>query len=161
MTRISKIVCVVTVAFYCFLVVIGNISDSAANYSHVVKALSMNDIIPGSSIGYRAITNPILQGLAFAIIVVCESLSGIFCAYGAWILFRARKAPAIAFNQAKKWATVGLTCGFFTWQVLFMSIGGEWFGLWMSPVLSGATSSAFHIFMMILVVLVYLTIKDE
>lgn len=161
MIRISKIVCVTAVAFYCFLVVIGNISDSSANYSNVVKTLSMNEIIPGSSIGYRAITNPIFQGLAFIIIVCCESLSGILCAYGAWVLFRARKASATGFNQAKKWATVGLTCGFLTWQVLFMSIGGEWFGLWMSPVLSGAINSAFHIFMMILGVLVYLTIKDE
>lgn len=161
MIRISKIVCVTAVAFYCFLVVLGNISDSSANYANVVKALSMHDIIPGSSIGYRALTNPVLQGLAFFIIVFCESLSGILCAYGAWVLFRARKASATGFNRAKKWAIIGLTCGFFTWQVLFMSIGGEWFGLWMSPVLSGAISSAFHIFMMILVVLIYLTIKDE
>lgn len=161
MIRISKIACVAAVAFYCFLVVIGNISDSSANYSNVVKTLSMKELIPGSSIGYRAITNPTLHGFAFIIIVCCESLSGILCAYGAWVLFRARKATATGFNQAKKWATVGLTCGFLTWQVLFMSIGSEWFGLWMSPVLSGATSSAFHIFMMILGVLVYLTIKDE
>lgn len=161
MIRISKIVCVTAVAFYCFLVVLGNMSDSSINYANVVKALSMYDIIPGSSIGDRAITNPVLQRLAFFIIIFFELLSGILCAYGAWVLFRARKDSSTGFNRAKKWATVGLTCGFFTWQVLFMSIGGEWFGLWMSPALSGAISSAFHIFMMILGVLVYLSIKDE
>jgi predicted small integral membrane protein len=35
----------------------------------------------------------------------------------------------------------GLTVGFLTWQVGFMSVGGEWFGMGMSETWNGVTDA--------------------
>lgn len=121
----------------------------------------MSDVFPNSTITYRAITSSALHYIAFIIIVILELLTSIFCGIGAWKLFKARNESAPVFNHAKNWAIGGLTLGFVTWQVLFMSIGGEWFGMWMSPMLNSALTTAFHIFITILAVMIYLVIKDE
>lgn len=160
MIRISKIICVAAIALYCVLAAFGNISDYFANFPGVERALMMKELLPGSTIGYRAITNHLLHHVAFIFIISFESLTAVLCVYGAFRLFKARHASTPVFNQSKNWAIAGLTCGFVTWQVLFMSVAGEWFGLWMSS-LQGALTTAFQIYMTILVVLVYLIIKDE
>lgn len=161
MLRHSKILCVSAIALYCSLVAFGNISDYYANFPAVVRALSMQELFADSTIGYRAVTNPFVHHLAFILVIGAESVTAILCILGAWRLFRARKASAPVFNQAKNCAIAGLSCGFLTWQVLFMSVGGEWFGLWMSVSLRGAITAAFQIFMTILGVLIYLAINDE
>lgn len=161
MLRTSKILLVAAVAFYCFLVVFNNVTDSYTNLHAMVQAMAMKELFPESHISYRAITNPILPYIAFAAVVFFELLSGVLCALGAWHLFKARHESAAVFNQAKKLAVIGLTCGFLTWQVFFMSIAGEWFGMWMSAHLAVAITTSFHIFMMMLGVLIYLVMKDE
>ena len=67
---------------------------------------------------------------------------------------------AVAFNRAKGFAVAGLTLGFLVWQVGFMSIGGEWFGMWMSPKWNGVPD-AFRFFVTILMVLIYLVLPDR
>lgn len=159
--RLSKITLVAAVAFYCLLTAFGNITDYATNFLGVKQALSMKDIVPISTIGYRAVTNPVLQNMAYLFIISLESLTALLCALGAWKLFRARKQTAAVFNHAKNLSVAGLTLGVLVWQVLFMSVGGEWFGMWMSPMLNHALTAAFQIFMTILVILVYVVSKDD
>ncbi|AOW59294.1 TPA: DUF2165 family protein [Legionella pneumophila] len=159
--RFSKVLLVVAVSFFCLLTAFGNITDYSANFPAVVKVLTMSDIFPDSTITYRAITSPVLHYVAFIIIVILELLTAVFCGIGAWKLFRVRNESASVFNHSKSWAIGGLTLGFVTWQVIFMSIGGEWFGMWMSPTLNSALTTAFHIFITILAVMIYLVIKDE
>ena len=81
------------------------------------------------------------------------------CWAGAYRLFKALKAPASQFNKSKKTAIAGLTLGFLVWQVGFMSVGGEWFGMWMSKEWNGVPS-AFRFFTTIILVLIYLNQKD-
>jgi predicted small integral membrane protein len=75
-------------------------------------------------------------------------------------LLRERHAPAAAFNRAKTWAIAGLTLGFLTWQFGFMTVGGEWFGMWMSKQWNGAPS-AFRFAMVIIAVLIFVAMRDE
>ena len=159
--RYSKIVIVAALAFYAMLVGFGNLADYNTNFPLVKQTMMMKDLLKGSTIGYRAVENPILHHVAYDLIIVCESLTGIFCAVGAFILFRERKTPAERFNHSKKWAVIGLTLGFLTWQVLFRTIAGEWFAIWMSPMLGAASSEAFRLVMTFLVVLVYVGMKDD
>jgi predicted small integral membrane protein len=67
---------------------------------------------------------------------------------------------AAAFNRAKGFAVAGLTRGFLVWQVGFMSIGGEWFGMWMWEKWNGVPD-AFRFFVTILMVLIYLVMTDR
>lgn len=159
--RLSKILCIIAVSFYCLLAAFGNATDYFANFSAVEQALMMKDIFPNSTIAYRAITNTSLHHVAYILIICLEGLTALLCAIGAWKLFRARSQSASIFNHSKHWAVAGLTLGFLTWQVMFMSVGGEWFGLWMSLMLKGVVTAAFQIFITILVVLIYVVIKDE
>lgn len=161
MIRYSKILCVMAVALYCFLVVMGNSMDYSANFPGVARTLMVTDKFPDSNIGYRAISNPLLHHLAFLLIIGLEALTAALCILGAWILFKARHADSKKFNQSKRWAIAGLTCGFLTWQVLFFSVAGEWFGAWMSVTLRGSLTSAFQIYMTLLGVLIYLSMNDE
>ncbi|MCL9683961.1 DUF2165 family protein [Legionella maioricensis] len=159
--RFSKILCVAAISLFCVLTAFGNISDYYGNFPLVERALTMRDAFPNSTITYRAITNPVLHHLAYLIIITMETLTALLCIVGTWKLFRARNQSAVLFNKSKNWAIAGLTLGFLTWQVLFMSIGGEWFGIWMSQILNGAIATAFHIFITVLAVLIYVGIKDE
>ena len=60
----------------------------------------------------------------------------------------------------KRTAIAGLTVGFLLWQVGFMAIGGEWFGMWMSPQWNGIPS-AFRDLVMTLGVIIFLSLPDH
>lgn len=161
MIRLSKMVLVAAVAAYCIVTAMANIIDYHAHFPAVERAMSMQEVFPTVTISYRAVTNTHLHHAAYVTIIVLESLTGLLCAIGVWQLLRVRKEKAVVFNRQKRWAVAGLTLGFLTWQFLFMTIGGEWFGMWMSPVLNGALTTSFQIFVTILLVLIYLVSKDE
>ena len=63
------------------------------------------------------------------------------------------------FNRAKTFAILGLTLGLLLWQVGFMSIGGEWFGMWQSKEWNGVPS-AFRFVVVILGVLIFVAMPD-
>jgi len=86
-------------------------------------------------------------------------LTAILCWIGAARLLLA-SGDAVAFNRAKGFAVAGLTLGFLVWQVGFMSIGGEWFGMWQSQQWNGVPS-AFRFVMVILAVLIFVALPDQ
>ena len=74
------------------------------------------------------------------------------CWIGAAQLARRLRADAASFNGAQgPLPSLGLTLGFLLWQVGFMSIGGEWFGMWQSQQWNGVPS-AFRFVMTIVAV---------
>ncbi|AUN93489.1 DUF2165 family protein [Pseudazoarcus pumilus] len=158
--RLSKIVLLASIALFATLVAFGNITDYGSNFAFVEHVLRMDTIFPDATIGWRAIHTPALHHAAYLLIIATELAVAALCWLGAAALWRARNAPAADFNRAKKWGVVGLTLGFVLWQVGFMSIGGEWFGMWMSDTWNGL-ESAFRFFITIAVVLVYLAMEDK
>ena len=74
-------------------------------------------------------------------------------------LLRNLRADARAFNRAKAFAVAGLTLGFLLWQLGFMTIGGEWFGMWQSKSWDGVPS-AFRFVMVIMAVLIFVVLPD-
>ena len=89
-----------------------------------------------------------------------EAIIAVLCWIGAIALVRRLRADATTFNKAKTFSVLGLLLGFLLWQVGFMSIGGEWFGMWMSPKWNGVPD-AFRFFVTILMVLIYLVLPDR
>jgi predicted small integral membrane protein len=55
---------------------------------------------------------------------------------------------------------LGLMLGFLLWQLGFMTIGGEWFGMWQSSQWNGVPS-AFRFVMVIAAVLVFVAMRDD
>jgi predicted small integral membrane protein len=159
-TRLAKIALVAAVAVSATLVAFDNITDYGTNFEFVQHVLSMDSLFPDSTIGYRSITSPALHHAAYAIIIAAEALTAVLCWLGVFALLRRLHAPADAFNRAKAVAIVGLTLGFLTWQFGFMTVGGEWFGMWMSKQWNGVPS-AFRFVMVIVGVLIFVAMRDE
>ncbi len=158
--RIAKIVLVAAAALHASLVAFGNITDYGTNFSFVQHVLSMDTIFPHSRIGYRAITNPVVHHLAYALIIAAETLTAALCWVGAWRLFGRLRSGAAVFNHEKTFAIAGLLMGLLVWQVGFMTIAGEWFGMWMSKDWNGIPS-AFRLVMIFLGILIFVTLPDS
>jgi hypothetical protein len=103
----------------------------------------MDSIFPNSAIAYRAITHPSLHHAAYAVIIAAKAATAALCWIGAFRLLRRIRSDAGNFNRAKTFAVAGL-----------MSIGGEWFGMWMSGQWNGVPS-AFRILVTIIAVLIF------
>jgi predicted small integral membrane protein len=148
-TRAAKVLLVAAIAVFASLVAFGNLTDYNTNFAFVEH----------STIQYRAITSPQLHHLAYAIIIAAEATTGILCWIGAAMLAYHLRAGDGGFNRAKSFAIAGLTLGFLLWQVGFMAIGGEWFGMWQSQQWNGV-EGAFRIVVTIAVVLIFVAMPD-
>jgi len=158
--RAAKIVMVAAIALFASIVTFGNLTDYETNYLFVQHVLSMDTILPFSDIRYRAITDPGLHRAAYALIIATEGAIAVLCWIGAFQLTRHVRADAAAFNRAKGIAVVGLVLGFLLWRVGFMTVGGEWFGMWQSQQWNGVPS-AFRFVMVILAALIFLALPDD
>ncbi|WP_241166374.1 DUF2165 family protein, partial [Serratia marcescens] len=121
--RLSKALLVCAIALFASLVAFGNITDYGSNFAFVRHVFMMDTIFPDATIGYRSIQTPWLHHAGYIFIIALESLTALLCWIGGLRLLSGLKLPAKAFNGRKKLAVVGLTLGFLTWQVGFMSIG--------------------------------------
>jgi predicted small integral membrane protein len=158
--RFAKIMLVAAVALLLSLISFGNLTDYKTNLVFVQHVLSMDTIYPFSAIRYRAITNPALHQVAYMVIIVVEVITAMLCWIGAIRLARRVRAEAALFNRVKAVAIAGLTLGFLLWQVGFMSIGGEWFGMWQSQEWN-ALPSAFRLLMIFVTVLIFVAMPDQ
>jgi len=158
--RAIKAAMVAAIALFVSLVAFGNITDYGTNFVFVQHVLAMDTIFPSSTIKYRAIIGPALHHAAYAVIIATETVVAVLCWIGTFMLARRLRADAAAFNRAKTFAVIGLTLGFLLWQVGFMSIDGEWFGMWMSAQWNGVPS-AFRFVMVILGVLIFVALPDK
>ena len=158
--RLAKILMVASIALFASLVTFGNLTDYNVNYTFVQHVLSMDTIFPFSTIGYRAITSGTLHHVAYALIIATEAMTALLCWVGAGLLARRIRADARSFNRAKTFSIAGLTLGFLLWQVGFMTIAGEWFGMWQSKDWNGVPS-AFRFVMVIMAVLIFVALPDD
>jgi predicted small integral membrane protein len=157
--RIAKIATVAAIALFATLVSFGNVTDYWTNFAFVQHVLAMDSIFPNSTITWRAITNPVLHHAAYCAIIAAEIATAVLCWVGAWSLYERLWGGAAAFNAAKSWAIYGLVLGFLLWQVGFMTIGGEWFGMWQSKDWNGI-ASAFRFVAVIAAVLIFVALPD-
>lgn len=157
--RYSKVLLVAAIAFFASLVAFGNITDYGSNFAFVHHVMLMDTIFPDATIKYRAIDSLALHHAFYIVIIALETLTAVLCWWGAWRLLRQARATGAAFNRSKSMAIAGLTLGFLVWQVGFMSVGGEWFGMWMSKQWNGVPD-AYRFFTTIGLVLIYLVQRD-
>ena len=120
----------------------------------------MDTIFPSSTITYRAITDPTLHHAAYAMIIAAEARDRDAVLDRRIRCCGALRADADTFNRAKTFAVAGLTLGFLLWQVGFMTIGGEWFGMWQSKQWNGVPS-AFRFVVTIAAVLIFVAMRDQ
>jgi predicted small integral membrane protein len=150
--------CLVLAAF-CLLVAFDNITDYATNYAFVQHVLSMDTTFSGNELMYRAVTDPTVWKIGYALIIAAESATGVLFLLGAAHLWQVRRAPGTVFNRAKAYAIAGALLAFLVWFFGFMVVGGEWFAMWESKVWNGQ-EAAFRFFITALAVLIFVNQPD-
>jgi len=85
----------------------------------------------------RAIDAPWVHLTFYCSIILWEILTTVLAWWGAIALFRALRAPAEAFNAAKRIPIAALTLSMLMWMVAFLSVGAEWFLMWQSKTWNG------------------------
>lgn len=159
-TRLAKIVMVAGLALFALLVCLNNLLDYGSNFAFVQHVLSMDTTFPGNGLRSRAIADPALHHVGYWLIILGEGLTGLLFAAATVMLGRTLRAPAAAFHRAKRLAMLGAALGFTVWFTGFMVIGGEWFAMWQSPNWNGQ-EAAFRFYVTILLVLIFVSLRDD
>ncbi|MEI7601798.1 MAG: DUF2165 domain-containing protein [Aestuariivirga sp.] len=153
-SRLAKIVMVLGLSAFAFMVTFNNITDYNSNFEFVKHVLSMDTTFPGNKGMYRAITSPTLWTLGYWGIILGEGLTCVLLLIGAIEMLRALRRPPQEFDASKRFVIAGATLGFLVWFFGFMVVGGEWFLMWQSGTWNGQTA-AFQFYMSMLAVLLF------
>lgn len=157
--RLSKILLVLSVAFFLFLVVLNNITDYNSNYLFVENVLGMTTVFEGNQLMWRAIESPLVHKLFYLSIIIWEAVAMALCGFGAYQLLRSISAPRKEFEAAKQIAVLGLVVSMLQWFIAFITVGGEWFTMWQSEIWNGQ-DAAFRMFACIGIVLIFLYLPE-
>jgi predicted small integral membrane protein len=157
--RTAKILIALSLAGFCLLVAFDNVTDPRANYDFVSHVMRMDTIFPDSTIMYRSVTDPVWWTVCYALIIATQAISGLLLLAGSVQMWRARLAPAAAFERAKTLAIAGLLLAFLLWFFVFMVIAGEWFAMWQSKDYN-AQQASFRFYITVLAALIFLNQRD-
>ena len=135
-----------------------NLTDYSTNYAFVQHVLSMDTVFPENTLKSRAILNPSLWSLAYALIIFAEFVTGSLLAVGVLCLVKGINSP-VAFTRAKNWIYLGCLVGFLLWFFGFIVVGGEWFCMWQSEQWNGV-ESAFRFVVLIMLTLVFVAMPE-
>jgi predicted small integral membrane protein len=158
--RLSKCILVLSVAFFCSLVVFNNLTDYDSNFQFVRHVLQMDTTFPGNRGMWRAINSPAFHHVAYGFIIFWETLTAAFMWLGGILLVRALKLPRATFNAAKSPAVAALTLGIVLWFVGFIAVGGEWYLMWQSKTWNGQ-DPAFRLVVILGITLLYVSSPDQ
>lgn len=161
--RHCKIILVTVVALLYGMIAFNNIINYAVNFAFVAHVLSMDTLPATASLPpatfHRAIHSTTVHHAVYNLIIGAETSLAILCFIGAIQLFHKRDSNE--FHDAKCWALAGLTFGFLFFVTSFITIGGEWFYLWLAPQpWSGALNAAARLVLIDSVALVFLILPE-
>ena len=108
-----------------------------------------------------SISNPVLIWTALIVVVSIEFIAGLLAAKGAMDMWSARKAAAVTFNHAKKYALLGCGLGIIIWLGFFGVIGGALFQMWQTQIGSGSLTGAFQFSVSSAIVFIIVSMNDE
>jgi predicted small integral membrane protein len=158
-TRASKGLLLLALAFHYSLLVLNNTNDYRSNLAFVQHVLSMDTTFPGNNGMWRAVHSPAIWMAFFVSIVIWETVTGLLLLFAGFRLLTNLSSPASTFNAAKKPAIIALTLSVLMWLTAFLSVGAEWFLMWQSKQWSGQ-QTAFHMFAVIGISLLYVAMPD-
>jgi predicted small integral membrane protein len=159
MTRIAKLCLLASVALFYTFVVFNNLTDYNSNFQFVRHVLAMDTIFPGNPELWRSLPTPGFHYVFYNFIIGWEVVTAILCWWGALSLLKALRAPASAFQSAKRIPIAALTLSLLMWLVAFLTVGAEWFLMWQSRQWNGQ-EEAFRMFAVVGIVLL-LMIQPE
>jgi predicted small integral membrane protein len=158
--RLSKIVMTSGLAFWAFLVMLGNIVDYNSNLVFVQHVLTMDTVFADSTLRARAIADPALHTAAFVAIIITEGLASVAFLTATVAMAVAFKADTETFRRAKAWTAVGAALGFALWFVGFVGVASEWFVMWQSSSWN-AQGTSFQIVLTVVAAGIYVLMDND
>ncbi len=132
-----------TMALYMTLVAFGNITDFGTNQQFVQHVLAMDTTFKDPDLMWRAIESPVVQNVAYVVIIVWESLAAVLLLLATWLWGMGLRRGA--YERARRVSTLGLVMVLLLFGLGFMAIGGEWFAMWQSSDWNGLDAAARNI----------------
>lgn len=158
--RHLKIILVVLVALFGLNAGLSNASHPSHGIQATGYVLSLEGTWQAPGTMWRAMNSGAAHVAGFAGIVAAELLMGLLCAFGAWRLWQARRAPADGFNAAKTAALWGCGVGFLLMFGGFLVVGGGYFTMWQSELGRASLDLAFQYAGTFGIVLLFLNMPD-
>lgn len=144
---LTKAILILSIGLFGLLVAWTNITAYSINFQFVQQVLGMQSLASWAQVDAltsRAIDDPSLQSVGYAIIIFAEFVVGIFCSVGGLLLLLCvfgsnprRLAIGKAFGLA------GCGVGLMVWYLGFAVIGAEYFAMWANKWNGQATAYAF------------------
>jgi predicted small integral membrane protein len=157
--RVCKIAIAGSLALFALLCGLDNLNDYGTNFAFVAHVLSMDTTFAENALRDRAITQPVVWRLGYALIIGAELLVGLCYLTATVQMTRRLRAEAARFNEAKRLFHVATGLAFLLWFTGFMAIAGEWFEMWQSTQWNGQ-EPAFRFYMTALVAGIFVG-KDD
>ena len=129
MIRIVKILFMLSIATWGVLGAIANLMAYPDGYYSVQFTFSMQGAANAPGL-WRAIENPLLIHLGFAVIWGSKLAGGLLASYGTLQMWSQRQATAKAFDEAKTYGLLGVAIMLLMLFFGFVVIGGTYFELW-------------------------------
>lgn len=158
MARVCTSIFVLMVAAYYLVVAFDNITNpvnpNASNWPFVQGVLSGDGVPADSGFGYRFISAEWFQVLSYIGIIAGETITGILLLV-AGILGLRRSRFHSQWGSAQKWTYAGGTVGLGVFFLGFITIGGNWFIMYLNSTWNGMEpafqNSVMTAFMLVLV----------
>jgi len=138
--RAFKALLLAVVSLYFGLVALGNLTAWGINYPFVGHVMAMDTVFPGNPLTWRAIHDPLLWRVSYALLIAWECAAFLFTALAAWRFAGAVRRPE-AEPAARRLACNALVFGLLLWLGAFITIGGEWFQMWQSREWNGVDAA--------------------
>ena len=158
--RIIKILLVASIAAWGLVNGVGNLLYYDYWLNIVGFVMSVENV---ESEAARAITNPLLHSIGYAFIYLPKFATGIFCGWGAYDLWRARRATAEIFEKAKYRFYIGTGISIFMLIFGFLVMAGAFFNPGVMPSVFAQTFlSGVSVYLISIgVALLYVAIPEE
>ena len=95
------------------------------------------------------------------IVFSLELIAGLGGLFGAWKLWSLRNADAAEFEAGKKWAKIAMGAAVVNWWGLFQGLAIAGYQLWQMPLGQGPFDGSWVYGGMAMMVLIYLSLRDD
>ena len=138
--RVTTSMFVLMVASYYLIVAFDNITDptnpNASNWPFVQGVLSGDGVPADSGFEWRFIDATWFQALSYILIISGEALTGLTLLIGG-ILGLRRSGSCPRWGNTQKWTYAGGTLGLVVFFFGFMTVGGNWFIMYLNSKWNG------------------------
>lgn len=157
--RMGLVVAVFGLGLMHGVVAFGNITDYGTNFEFVKHVLSMDTLFPHTRVLYRALPQPWVHHLFYALIILSELSVAVLFLFASVFLFKSRTADSGAFTSAKKYAYWAVTAGLALWLIAFTVVGGEWFSMWQSSTWNATTTARSQVMILLMLYMILQVIE--